>query len=122
MRTQMSQTFKQIGTSVLLVACVSTPVAFGPLDPGDCRIYQNGVRVGEIHVPGKASQSLYIEHWILYPTYVYPNTRNGIRTEIVFDTSLSYTSEADFFARAAFGPGYRYIRVTSNDMDRMPGR
>jgi hypothetical protein len=118
----MSQTFKQIGTSVLLVACVSTPVAFGPLDPGDCRIYQNGVRVGEIHVPGKASQSLYIEHWILYPTYVYPNTCNGIRTEIVPDTNLSYTSEADFFARAPFGPGFRYVRVTSNDPDIMPGR
>jgi hypothetical protein len=78
--------------------------------------------VGEIHVPGKASQSLYIEHWILYPNYVYPNAHNGIRTDILPDINLSYASEADFFAHAPFGPGYRYVRVTSDDTDLLPGR
>ena len=123
MRKQMSQVFKQVGASVLLVGgCISTSVAFAQFDPGDCRIYQNGVQVGEIHVPGKASQSLYVEHWVLYPNYVYPNGRNGIQTEFVPGTTSSCASEADFFARAPFGPGYRYVRVTSNDTDLLPGR
>jgi hypothetical protein len=120
MRTRVI--LKRIAAVTMLVACLTMSLAFAQLDPGDCRIYQNGVQVGEIYVPGWSSQSLYVEHWILYPNYVYPNARNGIKTEIIRDTNASYTSETDFFARAPFGPGYRYVRVTSNDTDRMPGR
>jgi hypothetical protein len=118
----MRQIFKQIGAAVLLIACLNLSVAFAQLDPGMCGIYQNGAQVGEIYVPGRSSQSLYVEHWILYPNYVYPNARNGIKTEIIPETNNSYTSEADFLTRAPFGPGYRYVRVTSNDTERLPGR
>jgi hypothetical protein len=120
MKTQMSQTTKRIAALMLLLACLGT-LALAQIMPDLSAIYQNGVQVGEIYVPQWGSRSLYVEHWILYPNYVYPNARNGVETRIAPNPNVSYASETDFFARAPFGPGYRYVRVTSADMDKMPG-
>jgi len=116
-----TENIKRLAVVIALIACLTT-MASAQLDPGMCGIFENGVQVGEIYVPRWASESLYVEHWILYPNYVYPNARNGVHVEIVPEPNAKYTSEADFFARAPFGPGYRYVRVTSNDTGLLPGR
>ena len=110
---------------MVLVAGLAASVAFAQLDPGFHWIAQNGVRVGEIYVPPRANNGLYAEHWILYPNYVYPSPSNGVKTEIVpvadnDSSNPKYKSEADFFTRARFGPGYRYVAVTANDSTRFP--
>jgi hypothetical protein len=120
MRTRMSQTTKGIGAAVLL-ACLAASMAFAQTDPSLHLILQNGVQVGEIYSPPRADQGLYVEHWILYPNYVYPSADNGIKTEIVpAPIATNYKSEADFFARAPFGPGYRYVHVLCNDSTHFP--
>jgi hypothetical protein len=124
MKARLSQTLKR-AVAMTLLACLGTAMAFGQLDPGMSRIIQNGVQVGEVYVPPRASQGLYAEHWILYPNYVYPSPSNGVKTEIVpiadgDPSNPNYKSEADFFARAPFGPGYRYVVVTCNDSTRFP--
>ena len=57
-------------------------------------------------MPTRADSGLYAEHWILYPNYVYPNARKGIKAEIVPEANQTYTSEADFFGRAPFSAGF----------------
>jgi hypothetical protein len=94
-------------------------MAFAQVDPGTCKIYQNGVQVGEIYVPARTDQGLYVEHWILYPNYVYVG-QGGAKMEIVPAAKQLYSSGADFFARAPFGPGYRYVHVTSEDGTHLP--
>jgi hypothetical protein len=34
----------------------------------------------------------------------------------------TYSSEEDFFARVAWEPGFRYVRVDATDTDTLPGR
>jgi len=124
MKARMNQTMKR-AIAVVLLACLGATLAFAQLDGGTNMIVQNGVQVGEIYVPPHGSQGLYAEHWILYPNYIYPNATNGVKTEIVpisndDPKNPNYTSEADFFARAEFGAGYRYVHVTSNDSTRFP--
>ena len=116
---RFTRPLKRFAAVLALLACVGS-MAIAQAPPGLFKIYQNGVEVGEIYTPQCASRSLYVEHWILYPNYVYPNARNGIKTEIVPDADASYASEADFFARAPFGPGYRYVHVTSEDGTQLP--
>jgi hypothetical protein len=101
-----------------LLACLGT-VALAQLDPGVSAVYQNGAKVGEIYVPARTDQGLYAEHWILYPNYAYVG-QGGAEIKIVPDPNKNYASEADFFARAPFGPGYRYVHVTSEDSAKLP--
>ena len=105
-----------------LIACLCATTAFAQLDPGSFPIYQNGAQVGVIYVPDRAANtSLYAEHWILFPNYVYPSATNGVRTEIL-PAEQRYTSEADFFRSAPWGPGFRYVHVASTDTTILPGR
>lgn len=94
------------------------------MDPGVKRILQNGIQVGEIFVPERDPKATrYVEHWVLYNGYVYPGKDNpDVKTEIRESTKSSYESEADFFARVPFGPGFRYVRVDCTESDRLPGR
>ena len=120
MNTRWNQMMKRSVALALLLACLGALTAgFAQLDPGSCGIFQNGQKVGEIYVPVRLDQGLYAEPWILYPNYAYPNARNSVKTEIIPDAGATYTSEANFFARAPFGPGYRYVYV-SNDSTHLP--
>ena len=97
------------------------PVQF-PVD--EFGIFQKEVRVGEIYSPGKDIKATqYVEHWVLYDGYVYPgNNHPGLTTTIKAARESDYESETDFFARAPWGPGYRYVRVDCTEYDRLPGR
>jgi|SRR5215469_15252034 len=112
----MSQTAKRTA----LVASLGASLAFAQFTPDWYKIYEDGVQVGEIYVPQWGISSRYDEHWILYPNYVYPSPRTGVRAEIVPEPHSSYASETDFFARVPFGPGYRYVHVTSEDSAQLP--
>jgi hypothetical protein len=113
---------KSIATLSLLL-CLGSATLFGQIDPGVFQIFQNGALVGEIYVPARATDATeYAEHWILYPNYVYPSPANGIKNEIVPVLRQVYTSEADFYRRAPFGPGYRYVHTACSDTAMLPGR
>ena len=126
MTTKLNPTMKRAAALALILACLGAlTMAFAQIQPDQYALYEDGVLAGEIYVPDRApGQSLYAEHWILYPNYVYPSKANGIKLEIVPapETATHYTSEADFFARAPFGPGYRYVHTACNDTARLPGR
>jgi hypothetical protein len=116
----MKDTMKRGVALALLLVCLGACLMFAQVLPDErAAIIQNGVQVGEIYVPPQSDRGLYVEHWILYPNYVYPNARNGVKTEIV-PIANPYTNEEDFFARAPFGPGYRYVEATCNDSPRFP--
>ena len=87
-------------------------------------LFQRDKVVGEIYSPGtdiKATQ--YVEHWVLYDGYIYPGKNHpGVVTTIKINPKINYESEADFFARAPWGEGYRYVRVDCAEFDRLPGR
>jgi len=63
----------------------------------------------------------YVEHWVLFPGYVYPSAKNGVVTELhVVPHALS--GEEEFLATVDFGEGYRYVRVECHDTTSIPGR
>jgi hypothetical protein len=85
-------------------------------------ILQNGIKTGEIYVPDRDPKAInYVEHWVLFNGYVYPGKDPDLVTTIRM-SQRGYESEADFFARVPFGPGFRYVRVDCTDTDRLPGR
>jgi len=86
-------------------------------------IRQNGIRVGEIYVPEhERGGTNYVEHWVLYDNYVYPSSDTPSLVTTIEVGKNSYKNEEDFFARVAWGPGFRYVRVDCTDTDRLPGR
>jgi hypothetical protein len=113
-----------IAIVALTVAKASAIAPCAQVDPGYFNIFQNGIRVGEIYVPERdPGASQYVEHWILYNSYVYPSRDlPELKTEIRVSQKSAYESEADFFARAPFGLGSRYVRVHCTEFDRLPGR
>src|SRR5262245_19046688 len=121
----LTLSFLAITLVALTIIRASAIPASAQLDPSDgYDVFQNGIRVGEIYVPErdpKATQ--YVEHWVLYNSYVFPSSdQPELKTEIRLAQKSSYESEADFFARAPFGPGFRYVRADCTDTDRLPGR
>jgi hypothetical protein len=122
---KMTLSFIAIALVAMTIARASAIPASAQLDPtGGYDIFQNGIRVGEIYVPERDPGSIYyVEHWVLYNSYVYPSKdMPELKTEIRLAQKSNYESEADFFARAPFGPGYRYVRADCTDTDRLPGR
>ena len=96
--------------------------AAAQLDPGNHDVFQDGRKVGEIYVPAREPGAThYVEHWVLFSDYVYPNRQLSVVTTIKASRT-HYGSEAEFFARVAWGPGFRYVRVESYDTDQLPGR
>jgi hypothetical protein len=96
--------------------------ASAQLDPGNFDIVQNGKKVGEVFVPDRAvGQTAYVEHWVLFSDYVYPNNDLPLKT-IIKPGRQRYVSEEDFFARAPWGRGFRYVRMDVTDTDTLPGR
>ena len=108
-----------------LLLARSAPPAHAQLDPTGGRsleIWQGGEKVGEIYVPVRpAGATTYAEHWVLFPGYVYPSGDGKVEVALR-PGGPAYRSEADFFARVPFAPGSRYVRVQSDDTDRLPGR
>jgi hypothetical protein len=102
--------------------CVATP-AFAQLDYDTYDIYQGGVLVGTIYVPQRAAdQPIYSEYWILFANYVYPSEKNPVTTQTAPSTGYHYTSVEDFFAKAPWGKGYRYVDIVALDSSALPGR
>ena len=132
MKVKSRRTWVKITLSLMAITLVALAVAktsaISPraqLDPtGGYEILQNGIRVGEIYVPERdPGTTQYVEHWVLYNSYVYPSKNQPeLKTEIRVAQKSSYESEADFFARVPFGPGFRYVRADCTDIDRLPGR
>jgi hypothetical protein len=115
----MKPLFRTLLTIITALA-LSLP-AKAQLDPGDFDIFQKGKKVGEIFVPARAvGQNVYVEHWVLFSDYVYPNGERSLKTKIKAGRQR-YTTEEDFFARVPWSPGYRYVRVDATDTDRLPG-
>jgi hypothetical protein len=122
---KMALSFIALALVSLAVARTSAISTSAQFDPGDgYEILQNGIRVGELYVPEREHGSTrYVEHWVLYNSYVYPGKdRPELKTEIRVAQKSRYESEADFFARVPFGPGFRYVRADCTDTDWLPGR
>ena len=112
----------------------SPPTARAQLDPtggkaGTYDIVQDSRVVGTIFVPawhdpnaGLPDNARYVEHWVLFPGYVYPSPANGKAITIRPAAEQRYASEADFFARVPWGAGSRYVRVDATDGTTLPGR
>jgi hypothetical protein len=91
------------------------------LDPGNFELYQSGVKVGEVFVPDRDRNARnYLEHWVLLPEYVNPGEGRG-STEIR-PVASGYESTRDFFRRAPFPEGSRYVIIGAHESRTLPGR
>jgi hypothetical protein len=107
---------------VVITVLTLTLPAFAQLDPGNFDIIQNRKKVGEIFVPQReVGQMNYVEHWVLFPGYVYPNSDLSLNTKIKAGRQR-YVRETEFFACVPWGPGYRYVRIDATDTEILPGR
>ncbi len=124
MTLRFSRNIKKIFAVAALAACLGAfSIVSAQIDPLTYELVQSGVPVGIIYVPDRApGATLYAERWILFPNYVYPGANNHVVTEIVPAERQFYTSEADFFRRAPWGTGFRYVHVASTDTTMLPGR
>lgn len=102
-------------------------LCFGQLDPTGGKIgstfdlYEAGKKVGEIYVPGRfPGTTHYLEHWVLFPGYVYPGPKSLVTLKIVPRLTSPYEDEHDFFRRVRFEPGSKYVRVAADEFTRMP--
>ncbi|MET7419490.1 hypothetical protein [Dactylosporangium sp. NPDC005555] len=77
--------------------------------------HADGTKVGEIFVARRPGASVYVEHWVMYPGYEYPDR---IRPAAV----QRYGGEQDFLDHVPFGPGYRYVRWDVVERGTIPGR
>ena len=116
MKTISKQLAVRVAAALIVLICLTVSIASAQIDVGSFQLFQNGSLVGVIYVPAHASESLYAEHWILFANYQYPNARNGVKTQIVADSRTSYASEEEFYRRAPWATGYRYVYVMSHDM------
>jgi hypothetical protein len=77
--------------------------------------HADGQKVGEIYVARAPGASTYVEHWVMFDSFEYPDVIRPAEDQ-------PYTSEQDFLARVPFGPGYRYARWDVAEQSRIPGR
>ena len=77
--------------------------------------------VGEIFVPERAGDaSTYVEHWVSFRDYVYPNGNSTSSTKIEAGKQ-NYRNEQDFFAQVPWDDGFRYIQITAAEARKPPG-
>ena len=107
-------------TFVLLFAF--TAILFAQVPPDvKIRLFESGNDVGLVYRgPGPEDAPVYTEHWILLPNYVYPGPRSLATLKLVPESSTPYQSEADFFKRAPFPKGSKYVRVTAEEFKELP--
>ncbi len=77
--------------------------------------HADGEKVGEIYVAREPGAATYVEHWVMFDTYEYPDTIRPADDQ-------RYGSEQDFLSRVPFGPGYRYARWDVAEQSELPGR
>ena len=112
--------------AILFTFALAIP-AQAQVDPGTHDVFQKDrfghwVKAAEIFVsPREPGATNYVEHWVLFDNYTYPSANNPVQT-MILQSPRSYTSEQDFFARVAWGPGFRYVRVDCIDTAQLPGR
>jgi hypothetical protein len=96
------------------------PPAHAEIDSGILvyDIWENGRIVGEVY-RNDANPEHYVEHWVLYPGYIYPSAENGLSIEITKGTK-QYRSVQDFFARVPFAKGSRYVKTECFDGTALP--
>ena len=105
---------------LLVCLCFVTP-AFAQLDYDTYDVFQNGNVVGLIYVPVRGTDtSIYTEYWILSSKYVYPSEKNLVTTEIRNSSGYHYASVTDFFAKAPFAEGDRFVTVVAVDKTSFP--
>src|SRR5438094_9435119 len=69
--------------TAVLVALAIASRAGAQIDPGNFDIVQGGAKVGEIFVPARTPGAReYVEHWVLFQTYVYPGPNAVVTTEL----------------------------------------
>jgi hypothetical protein len=78
------------------------------------------VLVGQIY-RADTSTTTYLEHWVLYPGYVYPSEANGMKV-VIRPGLAAYRDTVDFLSRVPWAPGSRYVRVDCADGTTLPGR
>ena len=124
MRLSWLRSVAPISVALGLFAVVhfATHRAEAQVNPGFHRLFQKGVEVGVIFAPSRSSSARYVEHWILYKGYVYPGQEGAAAVEIRPDGQVTYSSEADFFKRTRWEPGFRYVRVDASESTTLPGR
>jgi hypothetical protein len=83
-------------------------------------VYEDGMLVGEI-LRVESNPSHYVEHWVLYPNYVYPSAKNNVALEIR-PGLVEYRDTADFFARVPWSAGSRYVKSDCLDGTELPSR
>lgn len=77
--------------------------------------HADGRKVGEIYVVRTPGAATYVEHWVMFPGYQYPDTIRPARVQ-------RYDGERDFLAHVPFAPGARYARWDVTEKRNIPGR
>lgn len=83
-------------------------------------VYQRDQLVGEIFRED-TDPVRYTEHWVLYPTYVYPSATNGAQV-VIRPSGRVYENVADFEARVPWTRGTRYVETVCNESMTLPIR
>lgn len=114
----LSRILRYLTASLSLALLLLPALARAQLEVGVMGIYQNGKEVGRIYVPNRgAKDETYVEHWVLFPGYVYPSKhRPGLETLIV-PLEESAESLADFKKNQAAQPGVRFVEVLSHETE-----
>jgi hypothetical protein len=79
-----------------------------------------GIKVVPQHVAGS---KLRAEHTVLFVNHQVPSVRNSVRTEfVVASPELQYANEEEFFAKAPFTAGDKYVYSTVTEHTGLAGR
>ena len=111
-------------TLLLAVALVVIGAAFLiaqiPIDTG-LVLLAAGYEVGEVYrAPGNPEATVYVEHWVLRPGYVYPGPKTLVTLNLVPKAKTPYSSEEEFFRNASFPKGSKYVKVTAEEFTKLP--
>jgi hypothetical protein len=106
----------------VVVLAAFTAMLFAQVPPDvKIRLFESGNEVGLVYrASGPEDATVYTEHWILYPTYVYPGPRSLATLKLTPESSTPYRSEGEFFKRAPFPKGSKYVRVTAEEFKELP--
>jgi len=77
--------------------------------------HADGQKVGEVFVTREPGAATYVEHWVMFDTFEYPDVIQPANDQ-------PYASAQDFLQHVPFGPGYRYARWDVVEQSRLPGR
>lgn len=111
----------RLGPLALVAALLLAPTGAGAqIDPFFVYcVYDGGVEVARIYRT-EATPTVYTEHWVLQPSYVFPNGENGRRL-VIRPINTSYRNVSDYLA-ATFTRGCTYIKGYTTHAPAIPGR